>query len=195
MDIERTRRVPLPAPATSGGMPLLSALARRHSTRVYTERALSPQLLSGLLWAAGGINRPATGGRTAPSARNWHEIDIDVAAADGAWRYEPEDHCLHAVLASDVRASTGLQEFVGTAALDLVYVADLSRMEVSDPLERRFYCGADAGAIAQNVYLFCAAEGLATVVRGLVDRHGLVRALGLGARQRVLLAQTVGFAA
>lgn len=195
MDIESKTRVPLPDHRTSGGMPLLSALARRHSTRLYTGHALSPQLLSDLLWAASGINRPATGGRTAPSARNWHEIDIYVAAADGAWRYEPEGHDLHPVLASDVRASTGLQDFVGTAALELVYVADLSRMEVADPLERRFYCGADAGAIAQNVYLFCAAEGLATVVRGLVDRRALARTLGLGARQRVLLAQTVGFAA
>ncbi|UGB39613.1 SagB/ThcOx family dehydrogenase [Frateuria soli] len=176
-------------------MPLLNALARRHSTRLYTDHVLPPQLLSDLLWAACGINRPATGGRTAPSARNWHEIDIYLAAADGAWRYEPEGHCLQPVLASDVRASTGLQDFVGTAALELVYVADLSRMEVTEPLERRFYCGADAGAIAQNVYMFCAAEGLATVVRGLVDRRGLARTLGLGARQRVLLAQTVGFAA
>lgn len=195
MDIERKSRMSLPAPRTSGGMPLLSAFARRHSTRVYADRALSPQLLSDLLWAAGGINRRATGGRTAPSVRNWHATDIYVAAADGTWRYEPEEHGLHAVLASDVRASTGMQDFVGTAALELVYVADLARMEVSDPLERRFYCGVDAGTIAQNVYLFCAAEGLATVVRGLVDRHGLVRTLGLGARQRVLLAQTVGFAA
>ncbi|SEI94747.1 SagB/ThcOx family dehydrogenase [Frateuria terrea] len=195
MDIEITNRIALSVPHKAGGMPLMMALSRRHSTRLYTDRPLSPQLLSDLLWAACGINRPATGGRTAPSARNWHAIDIYLAAADGAWRYEPEAHCLQRVLASDVRASTGMQEFVGTAALDLVYVANLARMEATDPLERRFYCGADAGAIAQNVYLFCAAEGLATVVRGLVDRRALATALGLGARQRVLLAQTVGFAA
>src|SRR5690242_21297164 len=97
MDIERKSSVPLPEPRRSGGMPLLSALGRRHSTRLYTGHALSPQLLSDLLWAADGVNRPATGGRTAPSARNWHEIDIYLAAADGAWRYEPEGHRLHAV--------------------------------------------------------------------------------------------------
>ena len=195
MDIERKSRAPLPGPRKSGGMPLLSTLARRHSTRLYTPHALPLQVLSDLLWAACGINRPATGGRTAPSTHNWHAIDIYVATADGAWRYDPEGHCLQAVLTGDVRAATGLQDFVGTAALELVYVADLARMEVPDPLERRFYCGADAGAIVQNVYLFCAAEGLATVVRGLVDRRGLARTLGLNARQRVLLAQSVGFAA
>jgi SagB-type dehydrogenase family enzyme len=195
MDIERKGRAALPNPRTSGGMPLLTALARRHSTRLYGGHPLSAQLLSDLLWAACGINRPATGGRTVPSARNWHEIDVYVATDEGTWRYEPERHCLLTVLAGDVRAATGEEGFVGTAALDLVYVADLARMDVIDPLERRFYCGADAGAIAQNVYLFCAAEGLATVVRGLVDRHRLVRTLGLGARQRVLLAQTVGYAA
>lgn len=194
MDTEATNPPPLPVPRTTGGMPLLSALARRHSTRRYSDRALPGQLLSDLLWAAGGINRPETGGRTAPSARNWHEIDIYVVTAGGAYRYEPEGHCLHPVLAEDVRAATGLQDFVGTAPLELVYVADLARMEETAPLERRFYCGADAGAIAQSVYLFCAAEGLASVVRGLVDRRALVRVLRLGARQRVLLAQTVGFA-
>lgn len=195
MDIQIRSHGSLPAPHREGGMPLLSALARRHSTRVYNDRAVPEQLLSDLLWAACGVNRPETGGRTAPSARNWHEIDIYVATSAGAWRYGPEDHCLYPVLSRDVRASTGLQDFVGTAALELVYVADLARMEVTEPLERRFYCGVDAGTMAQNVYLFCAAEGLATVVRGLVDRNSLVRTLGLGARQRVLLAQTVGFAA
>lgn len=195
MDVELENRVPLPAPRRDGGGPLLTALARRHSTRHYTDRPLSPELLSDLLWAAGGINRPETGGRTAPSARDWREIDIYAVTAEGAYRYEAESHCLHQVLGRDVRADTGLQEFVGTAAVDLVYVADLARVEAAGAMERRFYCGADAGAIAQTVYLFCAAEGLATVVRGLVDRRALARTLSLGARQRVLLAQTVGFAA
>lgn len=195
MDVELENRAPLPTPRREGGGPLLTALARRHSTRHYTDRPLSPELLSDLLWAAFGINRPETGGRTAPSARDWREIDIYVAMADGAYRYEPEDHCLHHVLGRDVRLDTGLQEFVGTAAVDLVYVADLGRVAAAEAMERRFYCGADAGAIAQNVYLFCAAEGLATVVRGLLDRRALARTLSLGARQRVLLAQTVGFAA
>ena len=63
------------------------------------------------------------------------------------------------------------------------------------PQERDFLAGADAGCIAQNVYLYCAAAGLACVVRGLIDRRRLAAALGLAKTQRVALAQTVGFPA
>lgn len=187
-------RVLLPAARTGGGQPLMVALGLRHSSREYDSREVPAQLLSDLLWAASGVNR-ADGGRTAPSARNWREIAIYVVKADGLFRYEPDDHSLLQVSARDVRASTGLQDFVGSAPLNLVYVADLAKVGDIDPLERRFFCAANAGFIAQNVYLFCASEGLATVVRGMVNRRELALTMQLRAQQRVLLAQTVGYAA
>jgi nitroreductase len=61
--------------------------------------------------------------------------------------------------------------------------------------DQAFLAGADAGCIAQNVYLFCAGAGLATVVRGLVDRRRLAQALGLSKSERVALAQSVGLPA
>jgi SagB-type dehydrogenase family enzyme len=183
----------LPLPQTTGGKPLLQAMQERRSAREFAAKPLTPQLLSNLLWAAAGVNRPESGHRTAPSARDWREIDIYVATADGAFVFDPNAHALRRVLARDVRALTGQQDFVATAPLNLVYVADLSRMAEADDVDRNRYAAADTGFIAQNVYLFCASAGLNTVVRGLVDRDALAAALGLRPHQQIVLAQTVGY--
>jgi SagB-type dehydrogenase family enzyme len=169
------------------------ALKERRSTREFSSRALPDELLSTLLWAAFGINRPHTRGRTAPSAHDWEEIDLYVALESGLFVYDPDHHLLRNRLARDVRAQTGLQSFVAQAPVNLVYVADLTRMVQATPQELAQYPGPDAGFIAQNVYLFCAAEGLATVVRGMVDRPALASLMGLTERQQIILAQSVGY--
>ena len=185
--------VALPDPRTIGGQPLMVSLMARRSSREFSSRELPLQVLSNLLWAANGVNRAEAGGRTAPSARNWQEIDIYLTRADGLFRYDPTAHALEHISARDLRAVTGLQDFVGQAPLNLLYVADLSKVTATNPTERRFYCAADAGFIAQNVYLFCAADGLATVGRGLGNRAALAADMQLNPQQRVLLAQTVGY--
>jgi len=183
----------LPKPKTEGGMPLMEALKKRHSSRRFADRKLSDQVLSDLLWAAFGVNRP-DGRRTAPSAVNWQEIDIYVATADGLWLFDAKAHDLKPVLPKDIRALTGRQEFVKNAPVNLVYVADFAKMRKGTPeADKILYSAADTGFISQNVYLFCASEGLATVVRGLVDRPALAKAIGLREDQRVILAQTVGY--
>ena len=186
---------PLPPPEMSGGMPLLDVLKSRHSSREFDARPLPTQLLSNLLWAANGVNRPDSGKRTAPSARNWQEIDIYVALADGTYRYDPPSHGLEPVSRDDLRRLTGVQDFVAQAPLNLIYVANLDRMADATPEHQALYSAADTGFIAQNVYLFCASAGLATVVRGSVDRQALAAALGLGPQQQIVLAQTVGYPA
>jgi SagB-type dehydrogenase family enzyme len=183
----------LPPAQQWGGKPLLEALKDRRSTREFSDRALPVEVLSNLLWAAFGINRPETRGRTAPSAHDWEEIDLYVALESGLFVYDPDYHLLRNRLARDVRAQTGLQSFVAEAPANLVYVADLSRMTQASPQELAQYPGPDAGFIAQNVYLFCAAEGLATVVRGMVDRPALAALMGLSSRQQIILAQSVGY--
>lgn len=192
---EKPRTIALPKPAQQGGLPLMEALKARHSTREFSPRELPPQVLSDLLWAAFGINRPQSAGRTAPSAHDWEEIDVYVALASGLYRYQPRPHALLQLSNEDVRDSTGIQPFVVEAPLNLVYVADLSRMTQASDEEKRWYSGPDAGFIAQNVYLFCASAGLATVVRGMVDRHALARTLRLKPDQQIILAQTVGYPA
>ncbi len=184
--------VTLPVPRSDGGMPLLACLKRRHSTREYSERPLAEQTLSDLLWAAFGVNRPS-GDRTAPYWRHVMVMDIYVAKSDGVWLYEPQTHSLHRYLPDDIRAQTGLQDFVATAPVNLIYVAHGERMKDISPEERRLYASVDAGFIGQNVYLFCASEGLGSVFRGAVDYPKLDRLLKLPAGVFVTFAQTVGY--
>jgi len=182
----------LPPPRSEGGQPLTIALKLRRSTREYSNRPLPVQVLSDLLWAAFGVNRPS-GDRTAPYWRHVMVMDIYVAMADGVWLYEPKAHTLLPHLKDDIRAQTGLQDFVATAPLNLVYVAHGERMTDISSEERRLYASVDTGFIGQNVYLFCASEGLATVFRGAVDYPKLARTLQLPDQQFVTFAQTVGY--
>lgn len=182
----------LPPRSLSGGMPLMSALSSRQSQREFTPDPLPKQTLSDLLWAAGGMNRHDVGGRTAPSAMNAQEVLLYVAMPQGLFLYEPTPHALLLTAASDVRRVTGNQDFVDTAPLDLVFVADHTRMKRVPAAQRTAYAFATAGAMAQNVYLYCASEGLATVIRAWFDRDALARAMGLDADHQLLLSQTVG---
>jgi nitroreductase len=138
------------------------------------------------------MNR-ADGGRTAPSALNAQEIDVFVALSSGACLYEAASHQLNLVAASDLRKVTGYQDFVDEAPLDLVYVANHARMGMVPVAQRESYASTAAGAIAQNVYLFAASNGLATVIRAWIDRAAIADALGLTHDQQVLLSQTVGY--
>ena len=185
-------RIALPAPDKAGGMPLMEAIARRHSAREFSTRELPLALLSNLLWAADGVNR-ADGGRTAPSAMNAQEIDVYVALPSGAYLYDAAANALQLVAGSDIRRVTGYQDFVDEAALDLVYVADHGRMKLVPVASRESFASAAAGAIAQNVYLFAAGNSLSTVIRAWIDRDAIAKALGLGHDHQVLLSQTVGF--
>jgi len=182
----------LPAANTDGGLPLMQALAQRQSQREFAPEPLPLAMLSNLLWAAAGLNRPGLGGRTAPSALNAQEVDVYVALPNGLYRYAALGHALHLVRAIDVRRVTGYQDFVDTAPLDLIMVADYSRMKLVPVSQRMAYAYTCAGAMAQNVYLYCASEGLATVIRAWLDRDALTKAMGLGSEQQVLLSQTVG---
>ena len=182
----------LPPARTAGGKPLIEALRLRCSVREYADRLLEPQILSDLLWSAYGINRP-TGDRTAPYWRHLMVIDVFAVMADGTWLYDPKRHALVQHLEDDLRAKTGLQDFVATAPLNLVYVAHGERMTDVSADERQLFASADACFIGQNVYLFCASEGLASVFRGAVDYPKLGRALNLPDEQFVTFAQTVGY--
>ena len=183
----------LPAPQTDSGRPLMQVLKERSTSRSFSARKLPLQVLSNLLWAAFGVNRPESGRRTAPSAKDRQEIDIYVAMAEGLYVYEAKTHVLQPVLAVDIRAMTGRQSFVADAPVNLVYVADLGRMGKVSKEEQDLYSAADTGFISENVYLFCASEGLATVVRGSVDRETLAKAMRLRPDQKIILAQTVGY--
>lgn len=192
---EAAPRIVLPPPVSSGGMPILDAFAKRCTTRRFSSTELDDATLGQLLWAANGVNRTDREGndrRTAPSVLALHEIDVYAALARGMYRYDARQHCLDLVIAADLRALTGYQDFVGEAPLELVYVADLARMQDIAPSQREPFAYASAGAIVQNVYLFCAAAGLAVTARSWLNRSTLGAEMHLSRDSVPVLAQTVG---
>lgn len=190
---EDLKTIKLPDPQMTGGRPLMEVLKDRKTTRNFAETKLPDQVLSNLLWAAWGINRPDHNYRTAPSAVNRKEIDIYVALEKGLFLYEPKSHELLPILAKDIRGATGTQRFVKDVPVNLVYVADFSRMGGSPRESKEFYSAANTGHISQNVYLFCASAGLGAVIRGLVDKEKLAKEMSLRPDQAIVLSQSVGY--
>ena len=184
----------LPEPQKTGGLPLFEALDARKSQRSYSSEPLSLQDLSTLLWAAYGINRE-DGRRTAPSARNWQQFDIYLIMADGWYLYDHQQHAIIKKGDDDLREYAGIQDFVKTAPLNLIFVSDHDRITGVSREKQEFNSATDVGYISQNIYLFCASQGLATVVRGLLDREKLHQSLKLRPSQHVILGQTVGYPA
>lgn len=189
----------LPPPDMKGGKPLMQCLKDRKTDRSFSTKKLPVEVLSNLLWAAWGINRPDSGKRTAPSAHNWQEIDVYVAMEEGLYRYNARNHALDPVLKSDLRKNTShlLQPLRGSitgAPLQLIYVADFSRMGLTTSDEgKKISSAADAGFIAQNVYMYCASAGLATGVRASFDKDALAENMRLRDKQKIVLVQAVGY--
>lgn len=178
------QNIKLPTPVREGGKPLMEALNNRQSSRSFFAKELPPKTLSNLLWAAFGYNRADK--RTAPSALNKQSIEIYVATSNGIYLYDAKKNELQLKVKGDYRKQTGMQSFVGTAYMELIYISKT----IPANTEMLY---ADCGFIAQNVYLFCASEKLGTVVRGSVPKEQLAKILGLSNEDQILLCQTVGY--
>lgn len=173
--------IALPKPVTSGGMPLMEALSKRSSSREFSTADLDRQTLSNLLWAAWGFNRSDK--RTAPSANDKQEISLYVVLKSGAYLYDAKANKLIQKVKGDVRQHIGKQDFVATAPVNIVFVEDKSKQGAG---------ATDCGFISQNIYLFCASEDLATVVRGWFDAKVVKETLKLEEQMQPILTQTVG---
>lgn len=187
---QELKTLKLNKPDTQRGLPVMTALEKRHSTREYANKKLNMQDLSDLLWAAVGINRPESGKRTAPTALNKQEIDVYVCLAEGTYLYNAKAHELIPVAKGDFRpAVAGGQAFVTQAPVCLVIVGDLSKFngEILMP-------AVDAGIVSQNISLFCSGAGLVTVPRASMDQVKLKTALKLKESQRPLMNHPVGYA-
>ncbi len=182
----------LPEPKLDKSVTFVDVLKNRKTSREYSPGNLSEQTMSNLLWAAWGINRPDSGRRTAPSALNKQEIDVYLTTAEGSYVYDAKAHSLAPVSSGDIRTLTGKQSYFKDAAINLVFVADLSRMDGGDEAQKMLLASMDTGFVSQNAYLYCAAEGLATVYRVSIDKPALAEALKLKPDQRIIGAQTVG---
>ncbi len=182
----------LPPHSHKGSQQLMKVLQWRNSLREFNDHPIPDEYIGNLLWAGCGINRPKSGKRTAPSARNQQAIDIYVSMKEGVYLYLPKKHALKLIIKGDHREKTTLgQEYVKNATLNLIYVADRRKMKVSKD-KQEFYAATDTGFIAQNVYLYACSCGLGSVVRGSFDGKKLSKLLGLAKEQFVTLCHSVG---
>jgi len=189
----------LPSPQKDLDFPLMKALEQRRSTRKWKDQPVSLQDLSNLLWAACGITLEETkrskSRRTAPSATNSQEISVYVALKEGLFLYEEKEHQLRMFKPTDLRDVIGKQKMMRSAPAGLILVADFSKLKRyvrKDESRMWFISGTDAGYISQNIYLYCAAAGLSTVVLGLVDREKLHSLMGLKECEKIMYTQVVG---
>lgn len=188
------KEIQLQAPDKERGASVMQALADRRTERVFADKELSLRDLSDLLWAAGGINRPATGHRTSPTALNAQDVDIYVVLPDGGYLYRPERQVLEPVAEGDQRLwVAGPQDFMVNAPVFLVFVSDISRFPSGDEGVRVRLGAYDVGIVSQNVNLFCAAVGLATVPRASMDIEKLREVLRLKDSQYPMMNNPVGY--
>jgi SagB-type dehydrogenase family enzyme len=189
-DLQSIKLLP---PETEKGKSVMKALQERCTTREYSDRAMSLQDISNVLWAANGINRVNEMKHTAPTAVNWQEIDVYVVLGKGIYLYNPHDSTLYPVVKGDFRAQTGTQDYVKNAPLNLIYVADYNKMKNADEAKKESYASADAAFIAENVYLFCSAFNMGCVIRASVDRDKLSETMKLRPEQKIVFGHTIGF--
>jgi SagB-type dehydrogenase family enzyme len=173
----------------------MQALSDRKSQRDFSEKPLSLETLSSLLWAANGVNR-SDGRRTAPSAVNSQDIDIYVCMASGAYLYDAKQHRLVRVTTEDVRKQVAGRQPMA-APVFLVLVGDVSRYPGGMSSQRQVLeslAAMDAGYVSQNICLYCSAAKLATVPRASMDKAALAKSLQLKESQILLLNNPVGYA-
>jgi len=191
---DQQTKIKLPVPKISNDKLLSDALHNRKSSREFTDREISLQELSNILWCANGINRPESGRRTSPSAMNIQDIDVYVVIKEGIYRYLHKETALELIVAGDFRKEMGFQEFVATAPLNLIYVTDYTKFEFTEDTKVKAVLAAvDAAHCSENVYLYAAAAGLGVVVRAAMDTAKVAGVLKLRPEQAVVIAQTVGY--
>ena len=183
------QNIVLPKPQTTGGKPLMEALQDRATNRSIDSKDLPPQVLSNLLWATNGQNRE-DGRRTAPTASNNQEIDVYVFLSTGIYLYDAATHTLILKKAGDHRKESNGQDII--AGVNLVFATNYDKQGRYDQASQEFYSATDVGFVSQNAYLFCASEGLATVVQGRIDRDSLKTLLGI-TNGKALLGQAIGY--
>jgi nitroreductase len=190
---QEAKPIKLPAPKLDPSKSLAQALKDRKTTREYSTKNLPEQIISNLLWAAWGINRPDSGRRTAPSSFNRQEISLYIATDKGIYLYDPKGNSLVQVASGDLRQQTYKQSPFKDAPVDIVYVADFAKMGDGPEGPKIELAGMDTGFIAQNVYLYCASAGLNTGYRISIDKPTLSKTMKLRPEQRIMGAQSVGF--
>ncbi len=189
--------IPSPAKSTpvaaTQTVSVMDALRKRQSASGFQAQALPKETLMELLWAAWGINRPDSGKRTAPSAMNAQEIDLYVLLAEGAFIYDAKGNQLTSIVTEDLRAQAVTSGTLRDAPVQLVFVADYARLRTGSDTQRQVWSAAHSGFIGQNVYLYCASQGLGARFYAGINSAALKTVLKLRTDQAVLFGQAVGY--
>jgi hypothetical protein len=201
--------IKLNEPNKKRGLPFMETLSVRASGQEWSERALSLQDMSDLLWATDGVNRPADRKRTASSAQNAHDVDIYLFMKDGVYLYDADAHALVPVLAGDFRPQLMMtppprpKDAGGpppppppppsNPPIQIILVSDVSRFKFGPPELKPEWGAIDAGIVSQNISLFCAATGLVTRPRASMDKKVIKNLLKLGDTQYVFLNHPIGY--
>ncbi len=194
MAAQDAKTIILNPPDLTRGFPVMTALSLRASATGFDTTSLNLQDMSDLLWAANGINRPESGKRTAPSARNSQDIDVYAVMKSGAYLYNPIKHCLDFITGGDYRALVaGRQENFAVAPLFCVMVSDFSRFSSGNDSSKMVIAAYDAGIVSQNISIFCSSVGLETRVRATMDQEKLREILKLKDSQHLMLNNPVGY--
>lgn len=196
---EKLQPIALDSPVADSNVTLIEALRRRRSNRDFDSAPVSQEHLSGIMWAAYGANRP-DGHKTVPAAWGLYALDVYAIMPDGAYRYEPETNSLQPVVTGDMRSYSGMQDYVAYAPLNIVIFVNTDRLQLDDKdmnkilqkNKERVAC-LDAGAVAENIYLYCAAEGFNVVERMLASEDSLKKALKLGRHNDFIVALSIGY--
>ena len=184
----------LSPPDLTRGLPVMKALSLRASERDFDTSSLRLRDLSDLLWAANGVNRPESGKRTAPSAINAQDIDVYVCMKSGMYLYNANNHLLNLVVSGDYRKLVaGSQEEVSKAPVMCLLISDISKFSRGDDSKKLVWAAQDAGIVSQNISVFCASVGLATVPRATMDFQKLREVLKLKDSQHLMLNNPVSY--
>lgn len=175
----------LPTPQTTGGMPLMQAMQERKSMRdIDPTLTVTKQDLSNMLWAAWGITHDSK--RTIATAMNRQELELYVITATEISRYDAESNTLTVVNTGDFRNMQARQDWAKTAPINIALVVNTDKQRKDE------FQNYTAGAASHAIYLYCAAAGLKTTVRAMLDNKEVEQALKLGENERLLYIQTVG---
>jgi nitroreductase len=209
MQSKKLETIKLNEPNKKRGLPFMETLSVKCSAREWSDRDLSLQDMSDLLWAANGINRPDEKKCTASAAQNAHDVDLYLFMKDGVYLYDADAHALVPVLAGDFRSQLMMtppprpKDASGpppppppppsNPPIQIILVSDVSRFKFGPPELKPEWGAIDTGIVSQNISLFCAATGLATRPRASMDKGVIKNLLKLSDTQHVFLNHPIGY--
>ena len=173
----KASEIVLPAPNLNS--PLMKLIDTRATIREISTKPIDLDVLSNILWASFGTNSHNT--RTIPTGKNEQDLKVFVIYDKKVWLYDGVNNKLNKYSDVDLMPYLAKQDFVNNAPVHIIYAGG------------KHYAWAHSGSAYQNVYLYAAEKGLATVIRGYFDSADVHQALNLPDNEIVTYHQVIGY--